>query len=362
MMQTTVEQTASLQGESLVDGAGNVWLPYDLSHLRTPSVGWSRLSSRRDVRHAGRRPFRWHSPASDALHVLNGMGVTLGDSVIGMNALAWLKARHPSLRIHLYRTPHAPPYVERLYQLASHVVEPVTYLPRPLKSLPEDVVDLSDFLCWPRFASEPMVDFFMRALGIALDTVPASAKANRWLSRLPLPAVHTPSTADYVLFCDQASTPLRRVPQAHAAAMVDRIWRRYGLPVLGFHPIPHPHYRDISPHSRDLDHFIAWVKGASVVIGTDSSAIHIAAGFDIPTLAVFVSIDPMLRARDYPNCRVLDARTALTDGLHESNDALVLREVQRIWQTLIERTELPWPDPATRSDWAEHGADATAPA
>jgi hypothetical protein len=347
MAHTAGDQLASLQGEALVDSSGNVWLPYDLSHLPTPAVGWTRLSSRRDVRHAGRRPFRWHSPESDTLHVLNGMGVSLGDSIIGMNALAWLKDRYPSLRIHLYRTPHAPAYVERLYQLASHIVEPVTYLPRPLEAIPEDAVDLSDILYWPLFAREPMVDFFMRALGIALHTVPASAKANRWLSRLPLPVVHTPwSTCGYVLLCDQASTPLRSVPQEHAASMVDRIWQRYGLPVLGFHPIRHPRYRDISPHSQDLDHFIAWVQSASIVIGTDSSAIHLAAGFDVPTMAAFISIDPMLRVRDYPHCRVLDLRTALTDGLHESDDAIVLREVRRIWRTTIERTELPWPAPA----------------
>jgi ADP-heptose:LPS heptosyltransferase len=281
--------------------------------------------------------------------VLNGMGVALGDSVIGMNALAWLKEKHPTLRIHLYRTPHAPPFVERLYQLARHIVEPVTYLPRPLQAIAEDVVDLSDFPYWPLFGSEPMVDFFVRGLGISLDAVPASAKANRWLSRVPVPSVQAPwSGCSYVLFCDQASTPLRTVPQEHAATMVDRIWHHYRLPVLGFHPISHPHYRDVSQHSRNLDHFVAWIKGASAVIGTDSSAIHIAAGFDVPTLAIFVSIDPDLRARDYPNCQVLDVRTEVTNGLHESDDPVVLSEVHRIWRSIAKREDLPWPALARR--------------
>src|SRR5438105_6317646 len=106
MAQTAADQSALLQGEAVVDGGGNVWLPYDLPHLRVPSTGWTRLSSRRDVHHAERRPFQWRAPASDTLHILNGMGVTLGDSIIGMNALAWLKTRHPTLRIHLYRSPH----------------------------------------------------------------------------------------------------------------------------------------------------------------------------------------------------------------------------------------------------------------
>jgi hypothetical protein len=357
MAQTAGEHSALLQGEALVDNAGNVWLPYDLPHLRVPLTGWSRLSSRRDVRHAGHRPFQWRAPERDALHVVNGMGVTLGDSIIGMNALAWLKTRHPTLRIHLYRSPHAPPFVERLYQLASHLVEPVTYLPTPLQTLPEGLVDLSDFLYWPLFASEPMVDFFFRGLGIAKDSVPASAKANRWLARLPVHSVHAPwSTTDYVLFCDQASTPLRAVPPAHAAAMVDRIWRRYGLPVLGFHPISHPHYWDISRHSRHLDQFLGWVKRSAAVVATDSSAVHIAAGFDVPTVAVFVSIDPALRARDYPHCSVVDARCGLTNGLHESEDPVVLREVDRIWGDIVERAELPWPAPACRHWRTAHEA------
>jgi hypothetical protein len=344
------EDMSSLKGEALVDRSGRVWLPYDLPHLRATSVGWSRLSARREVRHAGRRPFRWRARARDALHVLNGMGVTLGDSIIGINVLAWLKTCHPALRIHLYRSRHAPAYVERLYQLASRIIEPVHYLPQPLESIPRDVVDLSDFLYWPLFASEPMVDFFMRALGIAVDAMPATSKANRWLSELTLPLAPAPwSTRDYVLFCDQASAALRRVPEEHAASMVDRIWHHYGLPVLGFHPISHLHYHDVSSQSRDLDHFMVWVKNAQVVVGTDSAAIHIAAGFDVPTLAVFVSIDPMLRTRDYPHCRVLDVRTALTDGLHESDDPSVVREVQQIWRTIIACEDLPWPAAAATS-------------
>ena len=263
-----------------------------------------------------------------------------------MNVLAWLKSCHPALRIHLYRTRHAPAAVERLYALAGDVVAQVHALPRPLSQLPAQVVDLSDFLYWPRFSSEPMVDFFLRGLGIDRSAVPASALANRWLSGVPLPALPKPwsqASPGYVLFCDRASTALRSVPSAHAAAMVDRIWQRYGLPVLGFHPIAHPRYHDVSCHSPDLDHFMAWVRQARAVVGIDSSAIHLAAGFDVPTLAIFASIDPALRVRDYPHCRAVDARTPMLDGLHQSDDPAVLREVARVWSGLVRRDDLPWP-------------------
>lgn len=349
------ERAVSLQGEALVDAAGQVWLPYDLPHLPhlpARTRGWRRLSALRDIRHAGRRPFHWCMPSGGTLHVLNGMGVSLGDSIVGMNALAWLKDRHPALRIHLYRTPHAPAGVERLYRLAGHLVESVTYLPLSLETLPDQAIDLSDVLHWPSFASEPMVDFFIRGLGMLPHELPACAKANRWLARLRLPSVPAAWRGrGYVLFCGQASTPLRTVPQAQAAAMVERIWRRYGLPVLGFHPVRHPHHEDISRHSAGLDQYIAWVKGARAVVGTDSSAIHLAAGFDVPTLAVFVSIDPALRVRDYPNCRALDMRSERTCGLHASHDAAVLEAVRRTWQAVVERPDLPWPALAAPPEW-----------
>src|SRR5689334_8333060 len=85
--------TRDLQGEALLDPSGNVWLPFDLPHLRNAGEGWRPLSSRRTLRHPLRACMRPADHATDALHVINGMGVTLGDSIIGMNALAWLKAR-----------------------------------------------------------------------------------------------------------------------------------------------------------------------------------------------------------------------------------------------------------------------------
>ncbi len=228
--------------------------------------------------------------------------------------------------------------------MTSHIIEHVHYLPQPLAAIPDEAIDLSDFLYWPRFATQPMVDFFLESLGVAPGDVPASAKCNHWLAGLDLPSL-PPLWAgrDYVLLAGEASTPLRSMPEAAAEALVEQAWRRYGLPVLGFRPLSHDQYHDVSAHSKHLEQFVAWVRDASVLIGTDSSAIHIAAGFDVPTLAVFVSIDPVLRVRDYMHCQAVDARTPLTHGLHQTNDARVLEEVQSIWRGVTRRDDLPWP-------------------
>ena len=339
-----------LKGEALVDGEGAIWLPYDLAHRRHRTGSWNLISERRDVLHAGRRRFRLRTSYGRELHVLNGMGVTLGDSVIGMSVLAWVKTEHPSLQIHVYRSPHTPTYVERLYQLANTIIEPVRYLPWPLLALPKQLIDLSDFLHWPRFTTEPMVDFFLEALGLDPVAMPAHAKQNTWLAALTLPALPPRwNDSPYVLMCDRSSTPLRSIPRRHAVALVQRAWERYRLPVLGFHELPHPRWHDVSELATTTEQFMAWVRSARLVIGTDSSAVHLAAGFNVPTLAGFASINPGLRVRDYPSCTAVDLRTPLTDGLHTSDDPDLLHEVDRRWHLFLQQEMIPWPEPADLS-------------
>ncbi len=340
-----VDPTAIPTGEALVDTLGAVWLPHDIAKSRLAPQCWSPLSSCRPTMHAGRQPFCWRPPRGGTLNVLNGMGVTLGDSVIGLGVLAWLKQRDPDLRIEVWRSQCAPAFVERLYALADAVVDRVHRLPQALDTLPHELVDLSDFLHWPSFAALPMVDFFAAGVGLSPQAMPEAAKANRWLAALPVASPLAARQAGrYVLFCADASTPLRSVPGDLEAAMVERIWQRYRLPVCGFRAIDHPRYRDVSSLSPNLDAYLGWVRSAQLVVSTDSSALHIAAGFDRPTLALFTGIAPALRVRDYPLCRSLDIGTPATRGVHESRDPRVLAELQSAWVSVLARGDCPWPE------------------
>jgi hypothetical protein len=127
------------------------------------------------------------------VHVINGMGVALGDSVIGLSALAALRDAHPRLRFTLYRPARAPRYVEALYALAADVVAPSHALPYRADALPahEPRIDIGNHLYWPAFARLPMIDFFLDALGADAAAVPAAAKRNRWLARLPRGSART---------------------------------------------------------------------------------------------------------------------------------------------------------------------------
>ncbi|MDF0499826.1 ADP-heptose--LPS heptosyltransferase [Burkholderia cenocepacia] len=326
---------------------GTLVAPYDLEQGDAHAEGHVAAAPALGLRHAASRPFRLDYGAARHVHVINGMGVTLGDSVIGMTALAALRDAHPGLRLTLYRPARAPRYVDALYALAADVVAPSRALPYPAEALATEThcIDVGNHLYWPAFARLPMIDFFLDALGVDPAAVPAAAKRNRWLARLPLPALPAEWQRPYVLFCPSASTAVRSVPPALHVAFVDRLAQRYGLPVVGFGPLAHPAYVDVSSDAADTARFIAWIKGASLLFAPDTAALHLADGFDVPTLACFTTIGPALRVRDYPHCVpvTLDVPAAL-HGLHRSERPDDLAAVEAAYRA-IDWDALAWPAP-----------------
>ncbi|NHL64917.1 glycosyltransferase family 9 protein [Burkholderia ambifaria] len=326
---------------------GTLVAPYDVEQGSDRAEGCVPAASALGLLHAVHRPFRHDYGRTSDVHVINGMGVALGDSVIGLTALAALRAMHPGVRFTLYRPARAPRYVEALYALAADVVAPSRALPYAADALPAHApcIDLGNHLYWPAFAQQPMIDFFLDALGVDPATVPAAAKRNRWLARLRLPALPAEWQRPYVLFCPTASTAVRSVPPALRAAFVERLVQRYGLPVVGFGPVEHPAYVDVSRHAPDTAHFIAWVKGASVLFAPDTAALHVADGFDVPTLACFTTIGPALRVRDYPHCVPVELDVpAELRGLHRSERPEDLTAVEAAYHA-IDWDALPWPAP-----------------
>lgn len=320
--------------------------PYDLEHGMARAPGYVPAAPALQLLHAAQRPFRLDYSHATQVHVINGMGVALGDSVIGLTALAALRDAHPDLRFTLYRPARAPRYVEALYALAADVVAPTRALPCAADALPAHTpcIDIGNHLYWPAFAHMPMIDFFLDALGADPTAVPASAKRNGWLARLQLPALPAAWRRPYVLFCADASTAVRSVPPARRAVLVDRLAQRYGLPVVGFGPVAHPAYVDVSEDAAgDTARFIAWVKGASLLFAPDTAALHVAAGFDVPSVACFTTIEPALRVRDYPHCVPIELDVpAELRGLHRSEQPDDIAAIDAAYGAL-DWDAVPWP-------------------
>lgn len=335
-MQMLLDDAAALTNPgSLLSPPDEIVAPYDLEVSDSPAADYRALGLSNGICNAALAEFNPDYAASSRVHVINGMGVTLGDSVIGLTALIAIKARFPHISFTIYRPAHAPSYVKRLYELAAPLFGSIVDLPVKLDALPHEElrVDIGNHLFWPKFATLPMIDFFIDAMGIKPEEIPAAHKHNHWLQQLTLPEPQGIS-GGYVLLCPTASTPVRSIPAALHASFAEALWQRFRLPVAGFGRIDHPHYTDLTPRSPDTADFLAWIKHARYLVTPDTAALHIAAGFDIPTTAFFTTIAPELRARDYPHCKSVSLPLPELEGIQASNQAADIELIECSYRAL----------------------------
>ncbi|GAB0114377.1 glycosyltransferase family 9 protein [Acidisoma sp. C75] len=231
--------------------------------------------------------------------ILNGFGLSLGDGIIGLQALSAARTLgHITGRVVLgRREPPEKPLVPQLYGLIDDLakVMPMEEAPRAGR-----LIDIRDFAFDPRFARVSMIDFFLARLGIAPESVPADLKRNRWLApRLPrLPGLGLPPA--YVLLCPQASIALRDMPEVVHAAIAEQLTRRGAGPVV---TQGEPLAGAIAaPWVSRIEELCALVAGARGIISTDTAILHLADAFDVPCLAFFTTHRPEWRVRDYPRC------------------------------------------------------------
>ena len=88
---------------SLLSPHGEIVAPYDLEVSNSAAEGYRALGLSNGVCNAAMAEFNPDYATQTRVHVINGMGVTLGDSVIGLTALIAIKARFPRISFTIYR-------------------------------------------------------------------------------------------------------------------------------------------------------------------------------------------------------------------------------------------------------------------
>jgi hypothetical protein len=320
---------------SLISADDEIVAPYDLEVSNSPATGFRALGLSHGVLNAAMAAFQVDYAAVSHVHVINGMGVTLGDSVIGVTALRAIKAIFPHISFTIYRPEHTPIYVKKLYELAAPSLGAIVELPFTLGALAQGElrIDIGNHLFWPKFAELPMIDFFIDAMGLKPETISGEHKRNNWLNELTLPAPHA-MDGEYVLLCTTASTPVRSIPASQHACFAEVLWQRFRLPVAGFGAIDHAHYTDLAPYSASTGDFVALIRGARYLFTPDTAALHIAAGFDIPTTGFFTTIAPGLRARDYPRCHSVSLPVPQLRGIQASSLPSDIERIERAYFAL----------------------------
>jgi hypothetical protein len=286
----------------------------------------------------------WTTAASAPVGILNGFGRTLGDGIIGLQALhvAIQVGALPSRPV-LFRLPDLPAMVRKLYRAADFA---------EIRPLPWDfatterrfdpggafagMIELRDFAFDPDFQQMAMIDFFLRRLGVPPYSVPAAWRRNTWLAPRVMPA-QPEFPPGYILVCPQASMRLRQMPGPIHAYIL-----RQALaigPVLTQGTVPDPLRGDVvrSPPCETLEALCSLVRHAKLVISTDTAMVHLADAFEVPCLAFFPTHRPEWRVRDYPRCLPIALQSRLPPG--------------------IEFARGPGDDELARLSWFPHGDD-----
>lgn len=310
---------------SLLENQTHITSSFDLSKGTNDGV-ITKLALDNVLNHSIKE-FRKNYLIERKINIINGMGVTLGDSIIGINALDCIKRINKNIHITLIRPATCHPYVEEIYSIANRFIDSLEYMPYKVNNLKSNAVniDIGNQLYWDDFNTLEMHDFFLKNLGIDYTRIPDEWKCNHWLTQ-SLPKKKS-DNYPYVLFCPKASTSLRSIPERYHYKIIDYLISVYNLPVYGFSSINHSGYEDISRTCTNTTDFIRIISHATHVYTCDSSALHISAGYNIPTTCIFTAINPRLRSKYYKNCTSIYIGDQFTENLHESEDPKIIDHV-----------------------------------
>ncbi|MBH2916129.1 glycosyltransferase family 9 protein [Serratia marcescens] len=258
-----------------------------------------------------------------SLTIINGLGVTLGDSVVGISALHAIKIFNPNIDIRIIRPENCPDYVNEVYTLAKHIIDDISYMPFDITRATDAdlVIDIGNQLYWKDFNTLEMHDFFLRSLGIEHKHVSASLKINSWLNKAPIEDINL---GEYVLFCPYASTKIRSIPKKYHKKIISYLSDKFKAKVLGFSDISHDNYTNITSLSKNTTYFTSIIKNAKYLYTCDSAALHIGAGFKTPTTCIFTTVKPELRSLYYDNCTSIYIGNNKTEGIHNSENIFLL--------------------------------------
>lgn len=261
--------------------------------------------------------------------ILNGFGRTLGDGIIGLQALSVAIARgHIAPAPVLFRLPNLPPILRQLYAAAGDLasVKELPWDDEKPGPMPEaarrfrSVIDLRDFAFDQAFRGMAMIDYFLARLGLVPATVPAPEKRNSWLAARINPT--PPREPGYILVCPTAAMELRCMPPAVTHRIVEYLTKHQPLPVLSQASLP---------LETSLPELCGLVAGATLIVSTDTAMVHLADAFSKPCLAFFPTHRPEWRVRDYPLCRAVHLPSRLPEAIEFARNEADIAEAKAAW-------------------------------
>jgi hypothetical protein len=260
----------------------------------------------------------------EKIAILNGFGRTLGDSIIGLQALRTALdfgalTRPPVL----FRLTGLSPVIEALYARADFAE--IRELPwsHAARDIPFRVtgnfgriIDIRDFAFDAPFLRASMIDYFLSHLGLDPVQIPSDRKRNTWLARYVKP-VRPNFPADYILVCPNSANELRTMPKIIQNYICETLaCRGY---VISLEAV------------KTLEELCGVIAHARCVISTDTATVHLADAFNRPCVAFFPTHDPLWRVRDYPLCKAISLAGSSPPGLEFARGPEDIARAESAW-------------------------------
>lgn len=284
--------------------------------------------------------------------VMNGFGSAMGDSVIGFTALRTfyqiLSNKFEKVQLDVFLRFDAVDRLKLVYQ-QHQIIDHIGGMPIDVSTLLKYdlIVDFSGIISrYDQWASNwAMIDFYLAKFGIDPAKVLQLHKRNllqlnKEADQAVIPTlVELRNRGKLLLFHPQTSSPTRSIPPEHYARFLNFLIEKTDYFIISVTQIAfeHPRFQDISTISKSFHELCSIVSHCDAILCADTAIYHLADAFNIPTVALFSSIDPPLRIRYYPTVvgiLLAGAKESPYYRKHRMESNLPVETVQKLWENL----------------------------
>jgi hypothetical protein len=248
------------------------------------------------------------------LAVINGFGIGVGDNLVGMTAFRDVRNRlaaagFKDAHVELWVRPGGYDNAVAVSEMHGGI-DKVGLLPMPIEQFKrlDGFWDLGGLVDRPAVTQKCTVDFFLELLGVDPSGVTRDEKRNRLSLSIPVVKEVGDATREltgkYVILHPLSRNIRRNMPADIFRELCARLVKATGMDVASVVPVPKAHERhvDLSAISaRSFAHYCTVVKNASALVSVDTSIYHVGDAFSVPSVVIFSTVMPELRARYYPN-------------------------------------------------------------
>lgn len=254
-----------------------------------------------------------------SIAIMNAMSNAFGDHLIGMKALSIyqkkLSEKYPDKK-----------FIFNLFQLDPYRLAPITTQWKGLYSnvgtMPVSLsllfnhdcyIDFGGLLLYPTFDLKPMIDFFLEGLSMEKEevspkdkrlTYKVEEKLKQGTQCLEKYIRKRAGDKKVVLVHPLSTTPIRTMSEKYAVELINELTKQgfFTISAIAI-SVENKNHMNVHNFSTNFSEFASIVEIVDGIVSVDTSTVHLSDCFNIPTIALYTSIDPKLRTCYYPHVK-----------------------------------------------------------